>query len=234
MKRFFGRKENDKIVIDGSELIHLRQVLRMREGQEIIVSVDDENDYYCTLAEVGKNKAVCDINKVERCVGEPKKNIVLYQAMPKREYFETIITKAVELGVSEIRPFISKFTVNHSFKRERVNQIIQTACKQCERSRLVEVYDVADFKSALKELSSFDVVIFAYENSNTPLKPDTLIGKNNVAVIVGAEGGFSEEEAQLIISASEKVKSISLGTRILRCDTASVAMLSIVDILSEN
>lgn len=234
MKRFFGKKLGENIIFEGNEAGHIAQVLRMKVGQEIIASLNDENDYYCTLIEVNKKSVVAKIGRVEKCNALPKKNIVLYQAMPKREYFETIVTKSVELGVSEIRPFASQFSVNHDFKRERVEQIVLTACKQCERSKLVSVSDVLSFEKVLKELSDYDMVIFANEHSSDKFNVTDLKSKESIAVIIGAEGGFSLEEAEAIKKTNDKVKSVSLGERILRCDTASVALLAVVDILSEN
>lgn len=234
MKRFFGKKLGENIIFEGNEAGHIAQVLRMRVGQEVIASLNDNNDYYCTLIDVNKKSVVAKIDRVEKCRALPKKNIVLYQAMPKREYFETIVTKSVELGVSEIRPFASQFSVNHDFKRERVEQIVLTACKQCERSKLVPVSDVLSFEKVLKELSDYDMVIFANEHSSDKFNITDLKSNESIAVIIGAEGGFSLEEAEAIKNASDKVKSVSLGERILRCDTASVALLAVVDILSEN
>lgn len=234
MKRFFGKKLGENIIFEGNEAGHIAQVLRMKVGQEIIASLNDENDYYCTLIEVNKKSVVAKIGRVEKCNALPKKNIVLYQAMPKREYFETIVTKSVELGVSEIRPFASQFSVNHDFKRERVEQIVLTACKQCERSKLVSVSDVLSFEKVLKELSDYDMVIFANEHSSDKFNVTDLKSKESIAVIIGAEGGFSLEEAEAIKKTNDKAKSVSLGERILRCDTASVALLAVVDILSEN
>lgn len=232
MKRFFGRREGEQIIIDGGELIHLRQVLRMQKGDKVIVSLNDKFDYYCTLDEVGKSKAVCTIDEVKECPTYPKKEIVLFIAMPKREYFETILTKSTELGVSKIVPFKSKFTVNHDFKRERAEQILLTACKQCERSILPELCEVEAFDKMLKQLAGYDMVIFANEHESKTFDFKGLKTVSKIAVIVGAEAGFSEEEAEAIKASG--AKSISLGSRILRCDTAATALMAIVGILSGN
>ena len=232
MKRFFGKKEGENIVFEGSEFTHIFRVLRMKEGERVIASLNDENDYICVLTEVSKSRAVGKIEKIEKCRATPKNNIVLFQAMPKREYFESIVTKAVELGVSEVVPFICKFSVNHDYKAERINQIVLTACKQCERSRLIEVSTVLSFKEMLSRLSSYDVVIFAYEKATKPLEAKLLEGRKNIAVIVGCEGGFTGDEAEEIIAKGGE--AIGLGNRILRCDTAALATLSVVNILSKN
>lgn len=232
MKRFFGRKEGEHILVEGGELLHLRQVLRMKEGDEIIVSLNDENDYYCKLIEIGKSKAVAKLEKVQVCSASPKKDISLYIAMPKREYFENILTKATELGVRNIVPFKSKFTVNHDFKRERAEQILLTACKQCERSKLPNLVDVISFDAMLKSLSEEEMVVFANEHESESFDFSALDKYKKLAVVIGAEAGFSEAEADEIIKAG--AKSISLGSRILRCDTAATAVMALVGVLSGN
>lgn len=232
MKRFFGQKVGENIVFEGGEALHIRQVLRMREGEAIIACINDENDYYCTLIDVGKTKAVAKIDEVKKCEALPKKNIVLFQSMPKRDYFESILPKAIELGVSKIVPFKSKFTVNHDFKRERTLTMVMTACKQCERSILPVVEDIVSFESMLKILCAFDMVIFANEHESKRFDFGGLEKYQSIAVIVGCEGGFSQEEAKAIIDAG--AKSISLGKRILRNDTAAISLLALVSILSGN
>ncbi len=232
MKRFFGRREGENIIFDGSELVHISRVLRMKEGDRVIASLNDENDYTCVLTEISKTRAVGKIEKIEKCEATPKKNIVLFQAMPKREYFETIVTKSVELGASEVVPFISEYSVNHDYKSDRISQIVLTACKQCERSKLIEISPVLSFKEMLERLASFDAVIFAYEKANSPLDTRLLEDKERIAVVVGCEGGFTKKEAEEIIARGGE--AISLGSRILRCDTATLATLAVVNILSKN
>ncbi|MBO5395187.1 MAG: 16S rRNA (uracil(1498)-N(3))-methyltransferase [Clostridia bacterium] len=232
MKRFFGKQFGKQILIDGDEFVHLKKVLRMEEGDKIIASLNDENDYYCTIAKINKNDCVLDVDSAEKCPALPNRDITLFQMMPKKDYFDAIIAKSIELGVNEIIPFSSQFTQNKIFKRERIQTQIQTACKQCERSKLPVVSDIISFKQMLENLGDFDVVIFAYENEENPFTPAILENKQKIAVIVGNEAGFSEEEAKQI--QARPVQSISLGKRILRCDTAVVATLSLVCILSGN
>lgn len=233
MKRFFGIMQGDNIVLEGGEAKHLCQVLRMNVGDKIIACVNDDNDYYCTLTLVTRDRAVAKIDEVKKCVGTPKKDIALFQAMPKRDYFESIVTKSIELGVSKIQPFISKFTVNHDFKRDRMEQIVISACKQCERAILPKVCNVISFEEMLKNLVDYDIVIFANEHESTPFESINLKKYNKIAIIVGAEAGFCEEEVSKILE-NKNVLSISLGTRILRCDTACLAMMAIVNTLSGN
>ena len=119
----------------------------------------------------------------------------------------------------------------NSFKRERVDAQVMAACKQCERSILVPVHDVIKFNQMLQKLEEFDLVIFAYEKETKLFDLKILENKQKIAVVIGNEAGFSENEAKLL---KEKSTSISLGKRILRCDTAVTATLALVSILSKN
>lgn len=231
MKRFFGRIKNKSIYIENDEFFHLKKVMRLNEGDKIIACVNDENDYYCTIDKIEKNFCTCRIDETKKNEANPKKNIVLFQMMPKKEYFDNIIPKAIELGISEIQFFTSKWTINKNFKDERVGNMVITACKQCERSKLIKVNSPITFDKMLESLSGFDKVIFAYENSTTPFRPDMIANSQSIAVVIGNEAGFSSEESEKLAKIST---TISLGKRILRCDTAVVATLSLIGILSGN
>lgn len=232
MKRFFGQKKQNNIIFENGEASHIRQVLRLHVGDAICGIVGDNNEYDCTITEISKASVVARVDRVRLCPALPQKQITLFIAMPKREYFETIITKATELGVSQIVPFISKFSVNHSFKRERAEQILLTAVKQCELSKMPKLTDPTAFNEMLNQLKDYDAIVFANETEEKPFKLESLNKYNKIAVIVGCEGGFEKTEIEKIKNAG--AKSISLGARILRCDTASIATLSLVSILSGN
>lgn len=232
MKRFFGKKQNNTIIFENGEAQHIRQVCRLQIGDKICGIVGDNNEYTCTITEISKNSVVANINSKALCPATPKKQITLFIAMPKREYFETIITKATELGVSEIVPFVSRFSVNHSFKRERAEQILLTAVKQCELSKIPLLTAPVTFDKMITKLKEFDLVVFANETESKTFNLKDLTKFNKIAVIVGCEGGFETTEIEQIKNAG--AKSISLGTRILRCDTASIATLTLVSVLSEN
>lgn len=231
MRRFFGKKQGEKIIIEENEFFHLRKVLRMNEGEKVIACINDEFDYYCQIEKINKNDCILNIESKEKCNALPNKNITLFQMLPKKDYFDDILAKSVELGVSKIIPFTSQYTMIKTFKRERVDTQIMTACKQCERSKLVPVEDVIPFEKMVASLSQFDLVIFAYERETKKFNPEILKNKENIAVIVGNEGGFSPEETEKLRVCSQ---TISLGKRILRCDTAVTALLSLVSILSGN
>ena len=231
MKRFFGEKQNDQIIIKDDEYFHLKKVLRMGEGDEIIACINDEKDYYCKIAKCEKTFCLCQIQEEKINEAKPNKNIVLFQMMPKKEYFDNIIPKAIELGVSEIQFFSSKWTMVKSFKEERVETIVKTACKQCERSKLINVDKVVTFEKMIERLKDFDTVIFAYENETQKFNPSVLQNAKDIAIVIGNEAGFTDDEANEI---KKYAHSISLGKRILRCDTAVVATLALVSILTNN
>ena len=100
MRRFFGRKQDGQIVIEGDEFNHLKNVLRLKEGEEILVSLNDEQEYACEIVSLGKKDAICKINGARICAGNPTKNIVLFQAITKREKFEFIDRKSTRLNSS--------------------------------------------------------------------------------------------------------------------------------------
>ena len=231
MKRFFGRKFNGKIILEGAELLHLKKVLRITEGEEVIACIDDEYDYLCVVEKINKNDCLLSIKEKNICPALPQREITLFQMLPKKEYFDNIIAKSVELGVNKIIPFTSKYTMIKEIKEERVATQIITACKQCERSKLVDFSSPIKIEQIPSLLKEYDLVLFAYENEEQPFSPSILSNKQKIAVIVGNEGGFSEEEATLLKKYST---CISLGKRILRCDTAVVATLSLVSILTNN
>ncbi len=233
MRRFFGRKENDFIIIEDNEYDHLRKVLRMQEDDKVIACINDEYDYYCTISKLNKNNCLLKIDEIKICPALPRRNIVLFQMLPKKDYFDAILPKAIELGVSEIYFFTSEHTMIKNLKRERVDNQVISACKQCERSKLVNVHDLIDFEKMLVLLRDFDVIIFANEHEKTNnFNIDWVSGKEKIAVVIGNEGGFSEKESNKIIDIGGK--SFSLGKRILRCDTATTAVLTLVGVFSNN
>ncbi len=234
MRRFFGRLENGKIYIEGEEFNHLKNVLRLNTGEQILVSLNDENEYACEIVEMTKKEAVCKINGSRICEGNPSKNIVLFQAITKKEKFEFIVQKATEIGISKIVPFKSEFVIAKvtDNKMERLNKIALNACKQCERTIPPEIEDCKTFDEVLAVFKDFDVVLFANERADKGAVPKDVAKAKNIAIIVGSEGGFSSKEKDKFIAAGAKV--ISLGKRIYRAETASIAMMSLVSILTGN
>lgn len=234
MRRFFGEKDGDKIVVKDGEFIHLKNVLRLGVGDEIIVSLNTDIEYVCEIEKVTKTSAICKINGENKCLRNPLKNIVLFQAVAKKPKFEFIVQKATEIGISEIVPFMSEYCIAKvtENKAERLYEIALNACKQCERTIIPKISPATDVMGVIERFKEFDIVLFANERTDVGEKLKSLSKQKNIAIIVGSEGGFSQKEKEKFVEAG--AVSVSLGKRILRCETASVAMMSLVSILSDN
>lgn len=232
MRRFFGRKQDDKIVVEGSEQEHLKRVLRMKEGDKLIASINDNYDYYCTIEKIEKNCSILLVDKKMPCKALPKKEITLFQMMPKKEYFDSIVAKSIELGISELYFFKGEYSMIKEIKLQRFESQIMTACKQCERSKLIKANQIISFDDMLNKLKSYPLVIFANEKEEKPMDEKIFIGQDKIAIIIGNEAGFSEKEGRQIIDSG--AKSISLGSRILRCDTAVTSLLSLTNFFTGN
>ena len=165
------------------------------------------------------------------CLADPRRRITLYLAYMKSDKMEIVAQKAVELGVSALRPFISSRCVKvpeekaAAKARERMSRIAFEALKQCGRTRAMEVGMPLSFSEFLQEISGHALTLFAYEQSQKPLK-EALCGAEDIALVVGPEGGFSPEEAAEIEAAG--ARQVSLGRRILRGETAAIALAAIV------
>lgn len=215
--------------IFGEEAKHI-MVLRHNVGDMLLI-----NDKICEIKSITKQEISCiAIEQAKEC-GVPDTKITLFQALLKADKMEYVIQKSVELGVYKIEPFISKNVVvkldekDKVKKVERWNKISLEASKQCGRSDIVNVEAVNSFSNMIDKLNGFDLVIIAYENETNSLKK--IIKGNlevkNIAIIIGAEGGFKKEEVDEMLK-NEASVSVSLGERILRAETASLNLISIL------
>lgn len=219
----------NKIEIFGEEVKHIL-VTRNNVGDEI-----ELNEYICKIISIDKNNIICEILGQADKMGVPKIKITLYQALLKADKMEYVIQKSVELGATKVVPFKSKNVVvkvddkDVNKKSSRWNKIALEAVKQCGRSDIVEVENIISFQELNEKLSQYDKVILAYENEEEPLKNilHNLDKKENIAIIIGSEGGFNIEEVEEILKNKNAV-SVSLGSRILRAETASLNLLSIL------
>lgn len=230
---FFVDKDkikNDYIYIESSDVNHIKNVLRKNVGD--ILNVVSENVIYkSAISEITQNQVVCKIlDKQEK----KKSNVELtiFQGLAKADKIEYIIQKCTELGVSEIVPVEMKRCVvklddkDKLKKIDRWRKIAEVAAKQSLRNDILKVEKILSFSLLLEEIKKYDLVILAYEKEKSvTLKSvlkdiDDSISK--IAVIIGPEGGIDEEEAEILIN--NNAKSITLGERILRTETAPVAI----------
>lgn len=221
-------ENNQQFEIRGEEAKHIF-VLRHNVGELIQV-----NNKICEIISISKLNVVCKVLKDAEVRGIPNVRITLYQAMLKADKMEYVIQKAVELGVTKVVPFISRNVVvklddkDKIKKVERFNKISQEASKQCGRSDIVEVDNVCQFCDVVNNVRNYEKCIVAYENETVKLKDFLKENESikEIAIIIGAEGGFNENEIQELIEAG--CSSISLGDRILRAETASLNLISIL------
>lgn len=236
-RRFIVSENNIKkineneIIIYGDEVKHI-QVLRFNIGDEINI-----NNKIYKIIEMKRDSVKLNFKNEADSIGIPNINLKLYIAILKGEKMDLVIQKAVEIGACEIITFFSKNTVVKLDEKEcekkklKYEKIVIEAEKQCGRTDSVKVHNFMNFNEVLNDIKSNDINFFAYEKSNTSLK-ETInsIDKEsikNIGIIVGAEGGFTDSENESL-SSVKNVKNISLGSRILRAETAAINLCSII------
>lgn len=238
MARFFVDKEKiseNRIVIDGPDAHHIARSLRMAEGDEATVCDNEGGEYRCTLVRIRDEECILEIIETRDSKTEPRVNITLFMAYPKGDKLETVIQKAVELGVSRIIPFESSRCIKRP-KAEKIEKqtmrlvrIAEEAAKQCGRAKIPTVTQPMSFSDMLEEAKESTLSLLCYENEDGLTIKDIIKGRetpDSVSVIVGSEGGFSAEEAEL--AKNSGCISVSLGNRILRCETAPSFALSVL------
>lgn len=213
---------------------HAGTVLRL--DHEKVRLVYNEKGYFATCYQENK-KVFAMVNEEDKRVNELPCHITLAIALIRREKFEWILQKACELGVHTILPFESSRCVVHARKekadrqKERWNSILQSAAEQCKRNHIPKIQDIISF-SQLQNYEA-DLKMCAYENAygNSLSVSELYNGEKNVLVVIGPEGGFSEEEIEQLVQSD--YSSCTLGSRILRAETAAVYALSVLGELSE-
>ena len=227
IRRFFTSQNaisNGKITVTGDEFLHMTKVLRYKVGFQAIVCANDGVENHCTIEEIGKDFAILNID--ERVVVDRKNvSITLYAGLLKNNKLDFVIQKAVELGVDRVVPFVSANSAETKFSRERGERIALEAAKQCGSAYLSKVEELETFKQVIDDFKQFDTVLFAYEGEkHNGIKTSNLTG-HNIALIVGSEGGFRAEEADLAKDSGAIV--VTLGRRILRAETASIVLAAV-------
>lgn len=238
MARFFVTKDKiseNTIIIDGADAHHIARSLRMAEGDEIVVCDGEGAEYLTRLARIRDDECRCEIVKALDTATESPVKITLCMAYPKGDKLEVVIQKAVELGADRIIPFESSRCIKRpkAEKAEkqtaRLERIAEEAAKQCGRSRIPTVTQPMNYQQMLEAATKSDLALFCYENEEGLTVKDLIKGKarpESVSVIVGSEGGFSADEANE--AKARGCISVSLGNRILRCETAPSFILSAI------
>lgn len=238
MYQFFvqpSQIQGNRIVITGSDVNHIKNVLRMKAGEEIAVSNGiDQKEYRCGIEAFTENEVVCALRFIKEDGVELPSKVSLFQALPKADKMEWIIQKAVELGVYEIIPVAAARSVvkldekRAKGKIERWQSIAEAAAKQSKRGIIPQVKPVMSMKAAIDYASQSDVRLIPYElatdMSKTKNALDSIKAGESVAVFIGPEGGF--EESEIAAAIENGIEPITLGRRILRTETAAVTLMA--------
>lgn len=235
MPRFFidGEPSADGVLeITGDDARHVARSLRMAVGDEVTLSNGKGLGYTCRLTEIRDEHCTCEI--ISEFEEKPRTRVTLFMAYPKGDKLETVVQKSVELGAALVQPFYSSRCIKRpqpdreARQTERLRRIAHEAAKQCGAAVLPEVLAPIGFEEMLRQAAEQDAALFCYENESTLALKDALTDKcRSIAVVVGSEGGFSPEEAERAHEAG--LISVSLGRRILRCETAPLYALSVID-----
>ena len=243
MPKFFIKtenlKENKEIWITGSDVNHIKNVLRKKIDDKInICNSDTQKNYECVIKNIEENKIVCKILDEVKSLAESNLNITIFQGLPKSDKMELIIQKATELGVKTIVPVITKRTViklkdkDKQNKVDRWRTIAEVAAKQSGRDiipTIENIINIADIK-----FDEFDKIFVLYENEEKiSIKDEIEQLKNdnkeelNIGIVIGPEGGFAESEIEQL-RLNQNVSVVTLGKRILRTETVALVVSGIL------
>ena len=236
-KLFVEKIEGEALLLDGERARHIAKSLRMKTGDMLTVTDGSGADYGCMIEEITKDTVRLKVCYQQACSSEPSCAVTIYQGVPKGTKLEDIIQKCTELGMVRLVPTLTKRCVSRpdekgaAKKNARYQKIALEAAQQSGRGVVPEIAPQLTLKQALSEDKS-DVKIVFYEGGGAPLKDLVAPEVRSVSVYIGPEGGFEEEEVALIKSAGGVCAT--LGKRILRTQTAPVAALSCIMLLTEN
>lgn len=223
-RRFFVRPEavsaDGLIAVSGTEAEHMIRVLRMKEGYKAVILTGDGCERLSTVVRVTRGEVLLREESVTRA-DRRSVSLTLFAGNLKNGNLDLVVRKAVELGVDRIVPFVSARTDEKKFNRERAERIALEAAKQCGALFLSEVEEQISFKEVLDRVKNYDKTWFCYEiETRSPLAKIAREEGRSFALIVGSEGGFTDEEAAAAVAAG--AKSVTLGRRILRAETADI------------
>ena len=239
MHHFFVTPEQVKektIYIEGSDVNHIKNVLRMKIGEELQISDGNNKKYLCEIESMTAEEVCAVILEELHSDTELPSKIYLFQGLPKSDKMELIVQKSVELGAYEIIPVATKRAVGKldakkaAKKTERWNSIAEGGAKQSGRNVIPKVKEVMTFKEAVQYAKELDVVLIPYELAEGMEETKQIISSiergQSVGIFIGPEGGFEAKEVEYALGYG--AKAVTLGKRILRTETAGLTALSIL------
>ena len=233
-------KKDGRYFIAGADYNHIKNVLRMNMGEQFLVSCEGVSDL-CELESIESDTVVAKIIKPNYQSTNLPINIHLFQGLPKSDKLELIIQKAVELGVATVTPVSMKRSIvkiddkKKKSKRERWQAIAEAAAKQSKRTAVPEVCDILSYKEFITRAKELDLLLVPYECADgmaaTKAALREIKSGMNVGIIIGPEGGFEQKEIEEALNIGGRV--ISLGSRILRTETAAITTIAMCMLYSE-
>ena len=230
MRRFFcDNITADTAAITGDDAHHISRVLRMKAGDALSLCDGAGNEYDAVIASVSPEAVACAVGERHASEAESPVRVTLFQCLPKAGKMELIVQKCTELGVFSVVPVHSARCVvvpgkDYDKKRERYNRVALEAAKQSRRAMIPQVLPLTALKRI--DVRSFDLFLVAYEDENAVSLKQALraASPRTIALLIGPEGGLEEGEVAQLVQAG--AVSVSLGKRILRTETAGMAMLA--------
>lgn len=239
MYRFFVPEEQifeKEAEITGDDVNHIKNVLRMMPGEKIVITGGQGTDYYCIIKDIQPQCIILDIERKEPVRTELPVKIVLFQALPKADKMELIIQKAIELGASEIVPVRTRRSIvrldekKAAKKQQRWQTIAEAAAKQSGRGIVPDIHEVVSFAEALEYAKELENILIPYELYDDMGKTSEIVNQvcagETIGIFIGPEGGFERGEVEKAMECG--AVPISLGKRILRTETAGLAILSVL------
>ena len=230
-KRFLVKNIQEETVLKGEEFNHAKNVLRLFEGAEVVLFDGSGQEYSAVITKIGKGEMILHTVKKGASERDPKAELYLLVGALKGDKTELVVQKATELGVKKIGVFASKYcsAYMNDNKLSRLNRVAAEASKQCLRATVPQVVYFDNFESAVQSAEEYQSKLFACEFiDESEVRLNEI--KKSAALIVGSEGGFTKEEYEY--AKSQGFLGITLGKRILRAETAAIALLSVAAYLT--
>lgn len=239
MYRFYifeDQLHENEIIIEGSDVNHIRNVLRLQVGDWVVACDGKDRDYICRIHDIDKDAVLLHVEKVQPTGTELPARITLFQGIPKKDKMEFIIQKSVELGVFEIVPVMMKRCVvrlddkKSKKKQERWQGIAEAAAKQCDRGIIPVVHEPVTMEEAIDIARELDYNMIPYELQDGIDRSREIVAhacsQESVGIFIGPEGGFEADEVEQAVACG--MEPMTMGKRILRTETAGMALLSIL------
>ena len=226
-----------EVFISGGDVNHIKNVLRLEVGDWIVACDGNGTDYVSRIQSICSDEVVASIEKVQPTGTELPVRITLFQGMPKKDKLELIIQKAVELGACEIVPVMTKRTVVKLSEEKKINKRLErwqsmayAAAKQCDRGIIPTVHKPVSYEEALAMADQLDYNVIPYELQTGMEEARKIVDQackqRSLGIFIGPEGGFEPEEVERAMT--RNIHPMTLGKRILRTETAGMALLSIL------